>query len=206
MPAGLSNTAIIGPTAKTLPGRVQIAFKHHSLRIRPDSPRRELVRLLCGSRTYREALVSRTAQLAAAILVHVGVLSTTGLAAVQPLPHRNPLQQITFTQASPSTTAPDSKTSLAKSILGIEVRTTAEGNVGRIVDVLADRTGAIEAAVVELGGFLGIGTRKIAIDWAAFDLEHRGDQLVATLTIPRDRLRTAPEYKTGRPVEITRGD
>jgi hypothetical protein len=40
-----------------------------------------------------------------------------------------------------------------------------EGDSGRIIDLLSDRNGKLKAAVVEMGGFLGIGTRKIAIDW-----------------------------------------
>src|SRR5262245_40091445 len=47
------------------------------------------------------------------------------------------------------------------SVLGIEVRTSAEQNVGRIVDLLASRGGQVEAAVIEFGGFLGMGSRKI---------------------------------------------
>ena len=47
------------------------------------------------------------------------------------------------------------------------MRTSNERNVGRIVDLLIDPNGAVEAAVVEFGGFLGIGTRKIAIEWSA---------------------------------------
>jgi hypothetical protein len=40
---------------------------------------------------------------------------------------------------------------------------TAKRNIGRIIDVLAGRRGGIEDVVVEFGGFLGIGTRKVAI-------------------------------------------
>lgn len=40
-------------------------------------------------------------------------------------------------------------------------------NVGRIVDVLVDDQGQPRAAVVDLGGFLGIGNRRIAVVWRA---------------------------------------
>ena len=49
-----------------------------------------------------------------------------------------------------------------ESLLGREVRTRGEGDSGRIIDLLTDRDGKLQAAVVEMGGFLGIGTRKIA--------------------------------------------
>jgi len=47
-------------------------------------------------------------------------------------------------------------------ILGKEVRSASGEAMGRIVDVLVDETGRPRAAVVDFGGFLGVGTRKIA--------------------------------------------
>ena len=52
-------------------------------------------------------------------------------------------------------------------ILGREVRSTADENMGRIVDVLVDRSGQVRAAIIDFGGFLGVGSRKIAVDWNA---------------------------------------
>jgi len=88
------------------------------------------------------------------------------------------------------------------SVLGIEVRTNAEQNVGRIVDLLASRGGQVEAAVVEFGGFLGMGSRKIAIEWSALRLESQGKRTVAILDMSRDELRGAPEYKPERPIVV----
>ena len=50
------------------------------------------------------------------------------------------------------------------------------GGAGRIIDLLADRSGQVRAAVIEFGGFLGIGTRKIAVDWSALRFEGDGKQ------------------------------
>ena len=54
-------------------------------------------------------------------------------------------------------------------ILGKEVRSKADENMGRIVDVIVDRTGQVRAAVIDFGGFLGVGNRKIAVDWNALN-------------------------------------
>jgi hypothetical protein len=93
-----------------------------------------------------------------------------------------------------------------KSVLGIEVRTSSERNVGRIVDLLFDPNGVVEAAVVEFGGFLGIGVRKIAVEWSALRFQTAENKLVAILDIPRDQLRSAPEYKPGQPAAIMKTD
>lgn len=90
------------------------------------------------------------------------------------------------------------------SVLGIGVRSGSEQNVGRIVDLLADREGRIEAAVIEFGGFLGMGTRKIAIEWSALRIETSGKQAVAVLDMTRDQLRSAPEYKADQPAVVVR--
>lgn len=92
------------------------------------------------------------------------------------------------------------------SVLGRDIRTRGEEDMGRIIDVLVDRSGKVQAAVVELGGFLGIGTRKIAVDWSAFTFETKGKQPQIVLEMGRDQLRSAPEYKPAQPVVGRKSD
>ena len=54
-------------------------------------------------------------------------------------------------------------------VLGKEVRSSADENMGRIVDVLVDQTGHVRAAVIDFGGFLGVGNRKVVVDWTQPD-------------------------------------
>jgi hypothetical protein len=91
-----------------------------------------------------------------------------------------------------------------KSVLGIEVRSTHQRNIGRIVDLLVDPDGSVKAAIVEFGGFLGIGTRKIAIAWPDLRFDTEGKQLTAILDILRDQLRVAPDYKPDAPAVVTK--
>src|ERR1700731_1029602 len=53
----------------------------------------------------------------------------------------------------------------AASVLGRPVRGPDGHDVGRIVDVLVDQAGHPRAAVIDFGGFMGVGSRKIAVDW-----------------------------------------
>jgi hypothetical protein len=46
--------------------------------------------------------------------------------------------------------------------------------MGRIVDLLVDETGKPRAAIIDFGGFLGVGIRKIAIDWHTLRFEAEG--------------------------------
>ncbi|MBV8473741.1 MAG: PRC-barrel domain-containing protein [Hyphomicrobiales bacterium] len=89
------------------------------------------------------------------------------------------------------------ETLLAKPVVGEKGE-----DLGRIVDVIADRDGKVLAAIIDFGGFLGVGTRKIAVDWRAlhFPADGHMDKLIADLS--RDQLQTAPVYKPGEPVVI----
>jgi hypothetical protein len=88
-------------------------------------------------------------------------------------------------------------------ILGREVRSAADENMGRIVDVLVDRSGQVRAAIIDFGGFLGVGSRKIAVDWNALHFPPPGQAGARiTLDLTRDQVKAAPEYAEGKPVVI----
>jgi hypothetical protein len=80
-------------------------------------------------------------------------------------------------------------------ILGKEVLGASGKKMGMIVDVLFDRTGRPRAAVIDFGGFLGVGTRKIAIDWRTLRFETTGQKETIVAVLDRDQIRAAPEYK-----------
>jgi hypothetical protein len=88
-------------------------------------------------------------------------------------------------------------------VLGREVRSSTDENMGRIVDVLVDRSGEVRAAIIDFGGFLGLGSRKIAVDWNALHFPapgKPGSRIALELT--RDQVKAAPEYQEGKPVVV----
>jgi hypothetical protein len=91
----------------------------------------------------------------------------------------------------------------AQGVLGREVRSTADENMGRIVDVIVDRTGQVRAAIIDFGGFLGVGSRRIAVDWNALRFRPGSAKRdVITLELTRDQVKAAPEYKDKQPVVV----
>jgi hypothetical protein len=88
-------------------------------------------------------------------------------------------------------------------ILGREVRDAADENMGRIVDVIVDRSGQVRAAIIDFGGFLGVGSRKIAVDWNALHFPEPGQPGAhISLDLTRDQVKAAPEYQEGKPVVV----
>jgi hypothetical protein len=88
-------------------------------------------------------------------------------------------------------------------VLGREVRSAADENMGRIVDVLVDRNRQVRAAVIDFGGFLGVGSRKIAVDWQALHFTPNAPQRDRiTLELTRDQVKEAPEYREDKPIVV----
>jgi len=90
----------------------------------------------------------------------------------------------------------------ADGILGKSVYSAANEDMGRIVDVIVKRTGEVRAAVIDFGGFLGVGSRTIAVDWSALRFPTSGPMDHIILELTRDQVRLAPEYKPGEPLVV----
>jgi hypothetical protein len=91
----------------------------------------------------------------------------------------------------------------AHGVLGRDVRSPADEDMGRIVDVIVDRSGQVRAAVIDFGGFLGVGSRKIVVDWNALHfgrIANKSDSI--TLELTKEQVTAAPEYKEDTPIVV----
>src|SRR4051794_37943096 len=91
----------------------------------------------------------------------------------------------------------------AHGILGRDVRSPTKEGMGRIVDVIVDRSGSVRGAVIDFGGFLGVGSRKIVVEWSALHFWNVADTAESiTLELTRDQVKAAPEYKEEQPIVL----
>jgi hypothetical protein len=91
----------------------------------------------------------------------------------------------------------------ARGILGRDVRSAANEDMGHIVDVIVDRAGSVRGAVIDFGGFLGVGSRKIVVDWSALHFWNVANPSKSiTLELTRDQVKAAPEYKEDQPIVV----
>jgi hypothetical protein len=81
------------------------------------------------------------------------------------------------------------------SVLGKKVQGAKGEDLGRVVDVLADARGRVRIAVIEFGGFLGVGIRRVAVDWSLLRFPPGDEDKFLTLSVNETKLQSAPEYK-----------
>jgi hypothetical protein len=117
-------------------------------------------------------------------------------------------QQETVLPGAPKEPAPPPSVTIigardAHGVLGRDVRSPTDEDMGRIVDVIVDRAGLVRAAVIDFGGFLGVGSRKIVVDWNALHfgrIASKGDSI--TLELTKAQVTAAPEYKEDTPIVV----
>jgi hypothetical protein len=121
-----------------------------------------------------------------------------------PPPKRRPKPKPEPPPPAPSVAAPAAPATDAEvkpldssvvTVLGKKVQGPKGEDMGRVVDVLADAGGRVRIAVVEFGGFLGVGNRRIAVDWSLLRFNPDDQNAPLILSVSRQKLQSAPEYK-----------
>nr|WP_162623629.1 PRC-barrel domain-containing protein [Paracoccus saliphilus] len=78
-------------------------------------------------------------------------------------------------------------------ITGTNVTSPEGESIGSISDLILDGdTGQMKAAIIGVGGFLGIGEKQIALPWAELVINSDAQQISTDLT--REEAEAAPEY------------
>ena len=134
-------------------------------------------------------------------LRHGVILGMTALLAAPPVARAADSKPVEATPAAPAAEEAGKLQHLAPSeaasVLGRPVRGADGKDIGRIVDVLVDQSGHPRAAVIDFGGFLGVGSRKIALDWHTLHFTPNDPEKPITLELTPDQIKAAPEYKPG---------
>lgn len=87
----------------------------------------------------------------------------------------------------------------ASKVIGMDLKGAGDKDLGEIGDVLLDaKTGEMRYAVLEVGGFLGVGEEQRVVPWALVnvvcDAKDR-DDCVARTTIDEAKVKAAPRLK-----------
>ncbi|SLN60852.1 PRC-barrel domain protein [Aquimixticola soesokkakensis] len=85
-------------------------------------------------------------------------------------------------------------------------------DIGEIGDVILDRDGAVDAVLLDIGGFLGLGERQVAIrmdqlDFVADDsTEENPNDFFLVVNAPQSALENAPEYQMSNDMDTAMDD
>ena len=84
----------------------------------------------------------------------------------------------------------------ASEIKGARVINFQNQDVGDIDELLIEPdTGEIRFAVVSVGGFLGLGSTRVAVPWVAFQIVNERGRVKYMLDATRERLEKAPRVE-----------
>lgn len=145
-------------------------------------------------------------------VVLVGLLA--GLAAAfgqsQPSPFRPPLSGAESTTPPPGTlrespappvpgalflTQPASNTLLATDYIGRAVYGPGQQKVGAINNLIVDTTGRVVGIVIDIGGFLGFGSKEVAIAFEALYPVMEEGKEAFVVEVSKPQLSAAPRFK-----------
>jgi hypothetical protein len=79
---------------------------------------------------------------------------------------------------------------------------TSNYKIGEIVDLIVERDGRIAAAIVGVGGFLGIVEKNVAIPFDALTVSQKNNQRHLTLNTTKDALKSAAGFTYDRATAI----
>lgn len=137
-----------------------------------------------------------------AVLATIGAVATAPAMAqtTMPAPTDRPAVVAPAPMTPPATQAPAARKDEGNpvtgmrvtKIIGSKVKNSAGENVGSIDDLVVREKDQVVMAVISVGGFLGIGDRKVAVPWNELSF---GNDRTATYNVTKEQLKEQPEYQ-----------
>ena len=91
-------------------------------------------------------------------------------------------------------TSPSTSHWLASNIYKANVYDPSENKIGDVSDLIIDSDGNVTAAVISVGGFLGVGQKDVEIPFKELKITMRDGKDWLTLNRTKDELKSAPAY------------
>ena len=82
-----------------------------------------------------------------------------------------------------------------ESLLGVDV-SNGQDTIGEVADLIVTQDGRVEAIVVGVGGFLGVGEKRVALAWDSIELAERDGARVILVAATREQLEGMPGFTT----------
>jgi hypothetical protein len=114
-------------------------------------------------------------------------------------PAMGQMQQAATSDARQIIASQDDSQLRADNLLGAKVTSGAgkdAAEIGAIQDLLFDSDNNLVAALIGIGGFLGIGEKTVAVSWDALEMVEQDGKVSFTAKLSREQLEQAPAFKS----------
>lgn len=81
-------------------------------------------------------------------------------------------------------------------LVGATVENTSGESVGEIGDIIVGADGNANAALISVGGFLGLGQKDVAVPFADLNVQEQDGALKVTVAMSSETLESMPAYKS----------
>jgi len=81
-------------------------------------------------------------------------------------------------------------------LIGLGVFNPQGETVGKISHLVIEPDRRVSGVVLSVGGFLGLGSKAVAVPWEAIQFENKGGKDLAIVNLTNEELTNAPEFKT----------
>ncbi|MBI3199624.1 MAG: PRC-barrel domain-containing protein [Rhodospirillales bacterium] len=82
----------------------------------------------------------------------------------------------------------------ASALLGTRVRNANKETIGKVDDIYIDKDAAIKVVVISVGGFLGVGSKDVAVKWSDLTFSRDDTSVALTTSLTKDALMALPDY------------
>ena len=86
----------------------------------------------------------------------------------------------------------------ASKLIGLDVQSPEDKKVGDIGEVVLNKDGKVEGVVVDVGGFLGIATHPVLLDWKDVTLASQDGKDRAVVNLTKEKLEQMPAYEVSK--------
>jgi len=91
---------------------------------------------------------------------------------------------------------PVSQDIAASKLIGVEAYGSDDADIGEVSDIVFDPNGDIKAVIVDVGGFLGIGEKPVALNFDSLNMRtDESGKLMVSINATKDQLDKAPAYE-----------
>ena len=82
----------------------------------------------------------------------------------------------------------------SSALIGTKVRNANKESIGKIDDIYLDKDAKVTDVVISVGGFLGVGSKDVAVKWSDITMSQEDNSVVMTTSLTKEALMALPDY------------